>query len=248
MADTSSGDLKVWQKELDKIKDSEIVQVGMPFKHYLQECMLSCKRLENNKAPLAAGGLDFKAVSGVPSLVDACRVMLSQTSMITFPNPGSQRAWEEGKAEADDLLYDLKAAMDYAFRGYPELLAQVSAIREGASNPDMIQDLSDASVLAKANSKLLEGVGYDMANADRAAALAKSLADLLAQATYDKSLSPESTLARGKAFSLLKNTIDGLNHHARFIFRADKKKAATFMINPPRRKSAKKPGASPEAA
>jgi hypothetical protein len=248
MADTGSEDLNLWQQKVDKVKEEEISRPGMPLKHYLQECMLSFKRFESYKSALAAGGMDFKAVAGVEPLIDGSRVLLSQTSMITFPNPESQQAWENGKEEAEYLLYDLKAAMDYAFRDHPGLLAQVSVIREGASNPDLIQDLSDASVLAKANAALLEAVGYDMANADRAASLAKSLSGLLAQATLDKSVAPGQTLLRDKWFHVLKQTIDKLNDQAIFIMRADKKKASEFRINPPRRKAAKKTDAAPATA
>jgi hypothetical protein len=244
---TDTEDLKKWQEEIDKVKDDDIVQVGMPLKHYLQECVLACKQFEGNKDALTQGGMDFTVVSSIPSLVNATRELFSRQSMVTFPNAASKKAWENGKEQADDLLYDLKAAMDYAFRDNPELLAQVSVIREGSSNPDMIQDLSDAAVLARTNSSLLEDAKYDMSNVDRAAELAKELSDLLAQATYDRSTAPENSVARNKALTLLKKKIDDLNKQARYIMRTDKKNASSFVISPPRRKHAKKEEPVPEA-
>ena len=92
--------------------------------------------------------------------------------MVSFSDPTSKLAWENGKEEAENSLYDIKAVMDYAFRDHPELLAQVSAIREGSSNADRIQDLSEAYALGKANAQLLEEAKYDMANIESAGALA----------------------------------------------------------------------------
>ena len=137
------------------------------------------------------------------------------------------------------LLYDLKAAMDYAFADRPELLAQVSVIRQGASNADFIQDFSDAHVLCREYRPLLEAIHYDMENVERASLLSKELSELLARATVDKSNSPELRIDRDKCFTILKKSVDAAIKQARFIFRHDKKTAAQFMIDPPRRKSAK---------
>jgi hypothetical protein len=237
---SGSEDLKKWQEEIDKVKDEDIVAVGMPLKHYLQECMLACKQFEGNKDALTLGGMDFTEVASIPTLVNATRELFSRQSMVSFPNTASKKAWEKSKEQADNLLYDLKAAMDYAFRDHPELLGQVSAIREGSSNPDTIQDLSDAAVLAKANSELLMAAKYDMANVERAAELARTLADLLAQSTYDRSTAPGNSVIRDKALTLLKKKIDNLNKQARYIMRTDKKNASSFVLSPPRRKHAKK--------
>ncbi len=156
--------------------------------------------------------------------------------------------WAAKKDDAEYILWDLKTAMDYAFSGYKDLLAKVSMIREGASNADFVQDLNDSSVLAIENKELLEGAKYDMANAQLAAVLSKELAELLAQATVDKSSTPELSLDRAKGFTLLKTSIDELISQARYILRADRFKAAQFMINPPRKKPSKKKVEAAESA
>jgi hypothetical protein len=242
-------DLLLWKDEIDKVKEDETVPVGMPLKQYLVQSRFVCKRFELKREVLEQGGMDFKVVASLTSLANVARELLSNQSMVIFPNIASKRAWEKGKEQAEELLYDLKAAMDYAFRDYPELLGQVSAIREGSSNPDLIQDLSDAAVLAESNAALLTEARYDMANAERAAELAKELAELLAQATIDRSTSPENCIIRDKAFTLLKRKMDELIKQAKYIFRADRKTASQFVITPARRKPAKKtePEPVPEA-
>jgi hypothetical protein len=233
-------DLNLWQEKIDQVKDYEGIQLGMPRKTYLQACMSSVKQFEGNREALAQGGMDFAVVSSIPSLANATRGLLSDQSMVTFPNIASKRAWEKGKEQAEELLHDIKAAMEYGFRKYPELLARITEINEGSSNPDLIQDLSDAAALASANSSLLIEAKYDMANVERASVLAKELADLLAQATYDRSTTPENCIVRDKAYTLLKTIMDELIKQAKYIFRADKEKAAKFVISAPHRKQTRK--------
>jgi hypothetical protein len=239
MAGTSLDDFNELKPAIDQMSETDTVTINMPFKHYLQECMIEYQRLCNHREFLEANHMDFTVVDTIPQLISACREILSQFSMINFPSPASRNAWEKGREEGEALLYDLKAAMDYAFQDYPELLSQVSVIRQGASNADFIQDLNDSSVLCRENRQLLEAIHYGMENVERASVLAKELSGLLAQSTLDKSNSPELRIDRDKCFTILKKNIDATIRQARFIYRHERKIAAEFMIRPPRRRSAK---------
>ena len=246
MGGTTLDDFAALKPEIDRMPEDDIVAVNMPFKYYLQGVMFVYQRLCRHREYLEENGMDFTGVLKIPQQAGACREIFSQFSMINFNNPASQVAWEKARDDSDELLYDLKAAMDYSFRDHPELLSQVSVIRQGSSNADFIQDLNDAYVLCRENIALLNAIHYDTENIERASILSKELSELLAQATLDRSDSPELRIDRDKCFTILKKNIDALIRQARFIYRHDKKTAGQFIIRPPRRKSSKAKREEPE--
>jgi hypothetical protein len=151
------------------------------------------------------------------------------------------------KEEADLLAYDLKAAIDFAFAAYPDLLAKNTEINQGASIADFMNDFSDRYVLCRENIELFSAINYDVANIQRAGELSSELSRLHAQATLDKSSSVLG-ITRNKALSLLKRTVDDLHRQAKFILRDNKKLAEEFRIEPPRRKPAAKTEPQPPTA
>ena len=239
MGITPKDDFLELKPAIDTMAEEDTVSINMPFKHYLQECQLVYQLLMKYRAHLEENNMDFIEIQKIPQLISASREILSQFSMISFPTPASRMAWEKGREEGEALIYDLKAAMDYSFQNHPELLSQVSVIRQGASNADFIQDLSDAHVLCRENRDLLDAIHYDFANVERAAVLTNELSGLLAQATLDKSDTPELRIDRDKCFTLLKKSVDAAIRQARFIYRNEKKTASQFMIRPPRRNGSK---------
>jgi hypothetical protein len=238
---TSLDDLMEARPVFEKFPEQKIVATGMPLRHYAQEAVMAYHRFVKDKDALITGGMDFSIVEKLEVNIGASRQLASEASTTTLPSSSKQKEWEIAKEEAELLAYDIKEATLYAFRSRVDLTAKIHFIyNEGGSNADQIQDLNDLAVIGKANRELMEAVGYDMANFDRAAELSKIMAELLALATLDKSTSPALRILRDKAFTVVKTTIDELNLLARFVFRSDKAKAATFAINPPRKKPAKK--------
>jgi hypothetical protein len=236
---SSLDDLTVMKPEIEKVKVEDIVSIGMPYKHYIQEVQVLTRRFKEFKPELEAGGTDYKNVEKLELILGASRELYSHMS-VTLPTSGAQTEWTAAMEEADELIYDLKEAMYFAFRNNPELLAKLSYLREGGSNADKFQDLNDYATLGRDNKELLTTIGYDLANVERAAELSKIMADLYAQVTIDRSNSPEFTAFRDKSFTMLKKSIDELNLQARYILRADKVKAAIFTIRPPKKKALKK--------
>ncbi len=233
---TSLDDFNESKEEIDSVKEDQIISINMPFKHYLQEVQVIIRRLIKEKKVLETGGMDFTKVERADKLTGACRELYSLMYMVTI----GQSEFRTNLEEADELIYDLKEAMLFAFKDHPELLLKLSNILDGNSYADMFQDLNDFATLGRNNKELLNAIGYDMANVERAAELSKKLSDLYAQVTIDRSSPPDMTITRNKAFTLLKKAIDNLNSQARYILRANKEKATLFTIRPPQKRNVKK--------
>lgn len=246
---TYAEDLAVVEAEVDSTKDENIVSSGYPLLHYIQELILAVARFVRFRSTLESGKMDFTRVDKLKILAGACRELYSRASVVLFPSSAAQNAWEKAKEEAEYLLYFIKEAGVYACRDNPDLLAAIYAIyNEGGSNTNMIQDLNDFAVFGREHADLFTAIGYDLANFERAAELARVMDELLAQATLDKSDSPENRIRRDKAFTLAKKLVDDLNAQARYIYTGNKKIAAEFTINPPRKKPVKKEKAETVAA
>lgn len=238
---TYAEDLATVESEVESTKEEIIVSIGYPLLHYIQELLLSVARFIKFRSTLESGKMDFARVDKLKILAGACRELYSRASVVLFPSSAAHKTWEKAKEEAEYLLYFIKEAGVYACRDNPDLLAAIYAIyNEGGSNSNLIQDLNDYAVFGREHAALFTTIGYDLANFERAAELAREMDELLAQATLDKSDSPENRIRRDKGFTLAKKLVDDLNAQARYIYTGNKKLAAEFIINPPRKKPVKK--------
>ncbi|MFP4165487.1 MAG: hypothetical protein ACLFVE_16060 [Chitinispirillaceae bacterium] len=223
--------------QINDIEEKDLERIIMPLEYYLGECNRLSKRISEHRDYLEENHMDFTMLDKMDEIVEACIMSLAQFHMVDFPNTGAKVEFEKAKEDAEYLLFDLITTFDFAFQDAPHLLKKVSFIRQGGSHMDMVTDLADCNVLGTENSSYLEKIHYDMDNVARARELSLRLADLLAQATADKSESKELRIHRDKCFTLLKLTMDAALRHARYIYRHDKKTAEEFRINPPPRRS-----------
>lgn len=237
---TNRDDLVMMKPEIETVKDEEVVGIPMPHKFYLHGVTVVNSNMYKHKGILEAGKMDFKKVEKHEVITGACRELHSKATAITLPTSEAQKEWEESRDEAELVAYDIHEAALYACRDNPDLLGKITYINQGSSYPDLFQDLNDYSVFGRENAALFEAIGYDMSNFERAAVLSKILSKLYAQVIIDRSASPELTLLRDKAFTLLKKSTDELLAQARYIFRNNKKTAGEFFIPAPRRKPVKK--------
>jgi len=204
-----------------------------PFKHFVQECLDEHARLLKAQATLSAGAMDFTKVELFQHAIGAYRETYSNYSIISFPASADKKRWEQLLDEAEYLIYELRSAMTYAFRDYPEYLAKLVQINQGSSFQDTIQDLNDYAVLSRELRNLLDAIGYDYANCERAAELSEMMGLLYAKVRVDSSETSELLIRRNQAYTLLKKTLDELTAQARFILRANRVAAAKHTIQPP---------------
>ncbi|WP_282080205.1 hypothetical protein [Aquimarina algiphila] len=99
------------------------------------------------------------------------------------------------------------------------MLGRVREIANGSGNADMIQDLSDLSVLGKSNTKELNEVKFKLAKLDTAANLSNTMAELLAKANGAILENSSAKLVRDKAFTHLKEAIDEVRDAGKYVFK-----------------------------
>ncbi len=117
--------------------------------------------------------------------------------------------------------------MRYAFRNQSDLLSRVSAIADGSSHADMIQDLNDLAVLGKMHLSELAAIKFNTDQLDEAAALADKMADLLGKASSEDETS-EAKKLRDKAFTLCKEAVDEVRACGQYVFWRDEERVKGY--------------------
>jgi len=126
--------------------------------------------------------------------------------------------WKEESPEAYELRDELLHAFRYAFRTDDQTLSRVSAIADGSSDADMIQDLNDLAALGKQNAALLEKIRFDMTRLDTAALASHEMGKLRAEATADPGAVEGLKTLRDQAYTYLKEAVDEVRACGQYVF------------------------------
>lgn len=240
------------QAVLDSVKampESIAKGIDIPTRPFLQIASRVCEAGRRDIERLRGSNYDVSKINTIGLYIGALREQSALYNNVVFDLPETQREFVKAREEAEEVRYEMLCAMDYAFANDENLCAKVSRIREGNSNADLIQDLTDAKVICESNIALLESINFDKTILDRIQPLTTRLSSLLAKATLDKQETPEQRLERDKLFTLLKGMLKELSMAANYTFRHDSEYASRYNINyTPRKKKSKETSKNSVAA
>ncbi len=206
---------------LQEIAPETVKIPNMPISNVLQEAedlyvwaTEDKEQLENNS------GLDWEQhAEDIPVRAGALRHVQSLWISERYGREEAQKNWKEAAPKAYQLRDDLLDDFRYAFRKRSDLINRVRAIAEGHSHADMIQDLSDLSVLGKNNADELTAARFDLGKLNIAAAQSDAMAELLAKANGATQENSEKKHLRDKAYTHLKEAIDEVRDAGKYVFR-----------------------------
>lgn len=190
----------------------------IPVATAMQEAEDLCEWCQADMEKLIKAGLDWNLVTDLPARVEACRYLQSVWQKEFKSIEAAQKEWNEKSPAAFELRDELLHHCFHAYRNIPDLLAKTQKIAEGAGNADMIQDLSDLSVLGKANPELLTKIGVDMSLFDTAETTASEMADLLAKSNGAKKTDNKLKITRDKGYAYVKEAVDEIRRHGQYVF------------------------------
>jgi hypothetical protein len=222
----SKTDFNAKLKVILVIDDKEVKQPNMPVSEAVQEAENLVAWCPDDKAKLIKAGLDWNFVDDLPLRAGACRYAQSMWAKSSQSQEEAEKEWKKKSPAAFDLRDRLVHHLTFAFRNVPELVSKVQIIREGSSRADMLQDLSDGSVLGKDNIELLKKVGVDTNILTEAATQADELSGVLARANGETGNDSEAKDVRDKAYTFMKQAIDDIRSTGQYVFwrDADRKK------------------------
>ena len=206
------------QEAIQAIPDEKTQIPAMPVDVFLQEAEDLSHWIADDAAALATVGITQEKMDDLPVRTGALREAQSLWFKEFNTQEEAKQQWDIQAPVAYALRDELIHTFRFVFRADPVLTGRVAEIAEGASHADMLQDLNDLSVLGKANSRLLSGIGFDETKLDTAAQMSDDLAVLLAAVNGDRAEQSESKRFRDKAYTYVKELVDEIRDAGKYLF------------------------------
>ncbi len=206
---------------LNTIASNEVKLPNMPIDAMLQEAENLFIWASEDKMTLTNNsGLDW-AQYGVDLPIRAGALRHAQSIWISerYSQEEANKTWKLESPKAYQLRDDLLDDFRYAFRKRPDLISRVRQIANGRGDANMIQDLSDLSILGKSNPEELTASKFKIEKLDQAAKYSNDMAELLAKANGAIQENSAAKFIRDKAFTHLKEAIDEVRAAGKYVFK-----------------------------
>jgi hypothetical protein len=197
---------------------TDVSSPNLPVAVALQEAEDLAVWCQPDKSSLEAAGLSWELVTSLPLRANMCRVFQSQWQKEYQSQEESQRVWGNCSPSAYSLRDELVHHQLYAYRNFPDLRSKVQHIAQDLGHAGMIQNLSDLSVLGKANPAPLVKISFDMKLLDQAEVQSAEMAKLLAKNNGDKMSVSASRVLRDKAYTYMKQAVDEIRQCGQYVF------------------------------
>jgi len=215
--------------EIQAIPDESVKQPNLPVSEAIQEAENLMAWCQQDKSALTKAGLDWAFVDDLPIRAGACRYAQSIWARESQSKEEAQKEWKSKSPQAFDLRDELLHHFSFAFRNDPDLMMKVQTIREGNSNADMLQDLSDLNVLGNQNTAILKGIGMDMTLLTTAATTSDELSAVLAKANGESSSDDGVKVIRDKAYTYMKIAMDDIRSAGQYVFWHDEDRKKGYV-------------------
>lgn len=224
--------------EIQTITDDMVKQPNLPVSEAVQEAENLMAWCQQDKAILIKAGLDWAQVDDLPLRAGACRYAQSIWARESQSKEEAQKEWRAKSPQAFNLRDELLHHFSFAFRNETDLMAKVQTIREGNSNADMLQDLSDLHVLGNQHTDKLNKIGMDMTLLATAASTSDDLSGVLARANGENGADAGAKVMRDKAYTYMKIAMDEIRNAGQYAFWRDENRIKGYVSGYFKRKAA----------
>lgn len=223
-----------------EIRNSRTDKPSQPIDSFLQEAENLYEWCKDDVPKLETAGISAQMIEELPMRTDLCRDAQSKWVKIKGTPGKSKKEWHESLPQALELRRELINGLRFAFRKHSDLLQTLKIISKGDSYSDLIQDLSDISVVGKENSGLLLSIDFNLSLLDDAATKSEELALLWAKTNAEKNERLNYKIHRNESFWHLKELVTEIRAVGKFVFRNDKNRLKGYSSIFWKRKNSKK--------
>jgi hypothetical protein len=217
--------------EIEAIPANQVLQPQIPIDVFNQSAENLYYWALDDKDQLMARGLKAEILDMLIERVGASRHAQALWYKERHAKQEAEREWREKSPGGYKLRNLLLSEFEFAFYADPALMSRVDEARKGSGHSDMIQDLTDLSLLGKENILLLEGTNFDSPLLDTAIQQSDELAKILAIANGEKAEDSQAKLTRDKAYTFLKELVDEVRRVGKFVFRDNPERIEGYEIS-----------------
>ncbi|MBN2802153.1 MAG: hypothetical protein JXR91_03565 [Deltaproteobacteria bacterium] len=232
------------------IKKEDVKTPNMPMDTFISEASGLYNRAKNDFPKLKEVGVTEEAIEDLNIRNEAAAQAQGYWNNILRAQEDAQKEWLEESPAAFALRDEIIRAMRLGYRKNKNLLSRVALVAEGDTNADMIQDLTDVTIIANENPEPLKAINFDMSKIEKAAALSSEMNTLRGKTDANSDLNKEVKLIRDKAYTHLKEAVDEIREFGQYVFWDDdsRRQAYTSAYNRKNNNSAKESTSDQTAA
>ncbi len=190
----------------------------MPIGIYTQESEDLYQWSKKDRKQLIAAGVPEGYFEKLNAATGALRYAQSLWSEDLKSRQHAEKQWIEDSPMAFDLRNQMIHTFRYAYRNDKNILNQLTNIAKGSSAAEMIQSLSDLSVLGSKNIQALESINFDKNLLTECATLSSSMANKKALLTGERYTSSQNLIIRNQMYTLLKKYVDEIRNCGKYLF------------------------------
>jgi hypothetical protein len=221
-------DLSVLMQEIQALPLDRIKPISTPVAIFLYEADSLHTRGTIDLQELIAVGMPQNLLDRIKMITSSLRTAQVNWEEKKTEKQKAKEIWKEESKNLYALRSELLQAMCFAYRKDEQLMRKLRDIKKGRSHASAIQDLSNLSVLGKANMKELEAIRFDTSKCEKAAEEADRIAGISAAYYGRMYIKDELLTLRNKSYCLLKEEIDELISYGRFAFRKQPSKLTSY--------------------
>ncbi|MCV9385291.1 hypothetical protein [Reichenbachiella ulvae] len=202
---------------VEAISAADILNPNMPIDTFVQEAKNLKIWSASDQERLVKVGTPVEYFDELLLRADALAFSQSLWMKDQYSREEARQEWEQKEESAYELKNRLEHAFRFAFRSRPELLKKVQVIEEGSGHVDMLQDLSDLSVLGTANLPLLEAINFDTELLTQASTTSSEMGVLLAQVNGERQDNNSAKRTRDRFYTHLKHAVDEIRKAGKYV-------------------------------
>ena len=208
----------------DKIKTPKNIPVAV----FIQEAENLYHVCVDDIEMLTVSGLDINLIHDIPARIEALIEAEAVWTTIRRGSSETETEWKTRSARGFELRAELVHTFRFAYSDSPHVKKQIKNMNSKRSIPALIQQLSELALTGKDEPDPLKKAGFDLSLLDEAEAMSDYLSELYGKVISERAKQRDYLKTRNQAYTYLKEAVDLVRKHGRFVFRKDRNKLRDY--------------------
>lgn len=217
--------------EIKAIPNSEIIKPNIPIAIAVQEAKNLYRWCQHDKELLFKTGLHKKVLDDLQVRAEVCMEAQAIWMDDLMSKKDIEKKWKKVSVEAKNLKKELLHHYKHAYRNNHDRLYILKKVGRNGSNAHLIQSLNDLAVIGESDIKLLKKTNLDISLIAHARGMVREAAKTLGKVNSIVPSENVNKRLRDKAYTYLKNAVDEIRHHGKYVFWKNPERRIGYVCN-----------------